>query len=521
MNHEADKVVKFTINRFDPQKKKHYTSVYNVPVRKGMTLLDALIFIKDNFDETLAFRHSCRMGQCGSCGILVNRTPLLACYTQVLHLESDSLTLEPLPNMPVLRDLIVDVQPFFDTYKRITAILMEPREKRNKLNEFMQIPEDLKKFWDLTLCTKCSICYASCPAAIDDRFLGPSTLATNYRFISDSREGCSEARLKAIRDNIWLCTSCKSCTLLCPKQVDSSSSIITERGLIVETGFIPRTVNDVLTNVFKYHNPLGIHQNRRTEWIQDLKVSIQPTAGKADILYFVCCLAAYDPRNQETARSMASLFNKLGTDFAALGAEEWCCGDHVLRLGEKGLFEALAEHNISRFRSFDAERIVTLSPHCYSTFRNDKPYSEAGLQTQHYTQFVAEAIEKGKLKITKSFQKKAAYHDPCFLGKRNEIYEAPRRILEAIGGLELVEMKRSKENSFCCGGGAGRVWTEEALPEKRPSINRIREALDLGVEALVTACPFCITVLEDAVKVLDVEDKIAVMDILELLQEST
>lgn len=496
-------------------------SAYNVPIHKGMTLLDALMFVKDNFDETLAFRHSCRMGQCGSCGIRVNGTPMLACYTQVLHLESDSLVLEPLSNMPILRDLIVDIQPFFDTYKRIKTILVEPKEEPDKPNEFVQMPADLKKFWDLTLCTKCSICYSSCPAAIDEKFLGPSTLAANYRFISDSREIGSDERLKAITDNVWLCTSCNSCTLLCPKEVDSSSSIVTERGLIVESGFIPRTVNDVLTNAFKYHNPMGMHPNKRTEWAQDLKIRTHSTVMKADILYFVCCLTAYDPRNQETARLMASLFNKLDADFATLGTEEWCCGDHILRLGERGLFETLAEHNISEFENFDSERIVALSPHCYNTFRNDKPYSDVGLQVQHYTQFIAEAIEDGRLELSKPVGKKVTYHDPCFLGKRNEIYEAPRQILESIAGLEFIEMKRAKGNSFCCGGGAGRVWTEDATPEKRPSVNRVREALDLGVEVLVTTCPFCITILEDAVKVLDVEDRIAVMDILELLEKST
>jgi len=245
-----------------------------------------------------------------------------------------------------------------------------------------------------------------------------------------------------------------------------------------------------------------------------------PTVTKADILYFVCCLTAYDPRNQEIARSMTSIFNSLGVDFATLGAEEWCCGDHILRLGEKGLFETLAEHNTSIFEKFDAERIVTLSPHCYNTFKNDKPYSDAGLNVQHYTQFVEEAIEQGKLKLSKAVKRRVTYHDPCFLGKRNEIYDAPRQILGSINGLELIEMKRTRENSFCCGGGAGRVWTEDATPEKRPSVNRVREALELGAEVVATVCPFCVTTLEDAVKVLDVEDKIVVRDILELLKEA-
>jgi Fe-S oxidoreductase len=217
---------------------------------------------------------------------------------------------------------------------------------------------------------------------------------------------------------------------------------------------------------------------------------------------------------------MAKIFTKMGLTFATLGAEEWCCGDHMLRLGERGLFEELAEHNIAMFRQFEAQKIVTLSPHCFNTFKNDKPYADAELNVQHYTQFLAEALEQGKLKTSKPIRSKIAYHDPCFLGKRNDVFDAPRRILRAIDGVELVEMKRTRQSSFCCGGGAGRVWTEDALPEKRPSVNRLREALSLNVDGLAVACPYCVTTLEDAVKVLDVENKIVVRDVLDLLMDA-
>ena len=520
MNSQVEKTVEFKIHRFNPQNKRHYISTHKVPVCKGMTLLDAFMYIKDNFDGALTFRHSCRMGVCGSCGVMVNGKPVLVCYTQVLHLNSDTLVIEPLQNMPIIKDLVVDIQPFFDTYNRITPVLIKPEEAFKKPDEFIQLPTDLKKYWDLTLCIKCSICYSACPAAIDEKFLGPSTYATNYRFVSDSRDEGTAERLKAMADNIWLCTSCNSCTMFCPKEVDCSSSIVDERGLVVETGNIPRTVKDVLTSVVRYHNPMGMHPSKRMDWAKDLDVKTFPTVEKAAILSFVGCASAYDQRSQAIAKSMVSVFNSLGVDFATLGTEEWCCGDHILRLGEKGLFEMLAEHNISTFEKFNAEKIIMLSPHCYNTFKSDKPYSDKGLRIQHYTEFLAETIKSGRLKLSKPVNKKITYHDPCFLGKRNEIYEAPRQILKLINGLELVEMKRTRENSFCCGGGAGRTWTEDAPPEKRPSIDRVREALELGVEVIATACPFCVTTLEDAVKVLDVEDKIVVKDILELLEEA-
>jgi len=517
---KAEKNVELKIHRFDPEQKKYYVSTYKVPIRKGMTLLEALMYIKDNFDETLAFRSSCRMGVCGSCGVVVNEKPMLACYTQVLHLNSDSLVIEPLSSLPIIKDLIVDIQPFFDTYNRIKPVLIKPEEEFKKSEEFVQLPIDLKKYWDLSLCIKCSICYSACPAAIDEKFLGPSTYATNYRFVSDSRDEGLDERLEAMADNVWLCTSCNSCTMFCPKEIDSSSLIVSERSLMVEMGSVPRTVKDVLESVVKYRNPMGMHPNKRIDWARDLKVKTFPTTTKAEVLCFIGCAPAYDPRSQAIARSMVSVFNDLGVDFATLGAEEQCSGDHILRLGEKGLFEMLAEHNISQFEMFDSERILTLCPHCFNTLKNDKPYSNRNLNVQHYIEFLAEELKGGKLKLSRSINKKVTYHDPCFLGKRNGIYVAPREILKAIKGLELVEMKRNRENSFCCGGGAGRTWTEEAVPEKRPSVERVKEALDLGVEVIATACPFCVTTLEDAVKVLDVEDKIVVRDILELLEEA-
>ncbi|MFQ6065626.1 MAG: (Fe-S)-binding protein, partial [Candidatus Bathyarchaeia archaeon] len=306
-----------------------------------------------------------------------------------------------------------------------------------------------------------------------------------------------------------------------PKEIDCSTALDNERSLIVEEGvLVPRTAKDVLTSVFKYHNPVRMSPGKRTEWSKGLEIKELPMVGKTDVLYFVGCLPSYDARSQETARSIAEVFRRMNVDFAILGNEEWCCGDHILRLGEKGLFEMLAEHNASLFEKYSFDRIVTISPHCYHAFKNDKPYTDIGLNVQHYTQFLSEAVKNGRLKPTRAVEKRVTYHDPCFLGKRSNIYDEPRKILKSIPGLELLEMGRTRENSFCCGGGAGRVWTEEATPEKRPCVNRAKEALELGVEVIATACPFCVTTLEDAVKVLDAEGKIVVRDVSELVREA-
>jgi succinate dehydrogenase/fumarate reductase iron-sulfur protein len=520
VNTKVEKIVDFKISRYDPKSRKSCVSTYKVPIRKGTTVLDSLLYIKDNLDETLTFRHSCRMGICGSCAVNINGQPMLACYTQVLHLDADSLVIEPVANLPVIKDLVADIQPFFDQYKKVSNVLIKPEEEFSKADEFVQLPAELKKFWDLTLCIKCSICYSACPAAIDEKFLGPESLTANYRFVADSRDQGSAGRLRPMADNIWLCTQCNSCTLFCPKLIGCANAIVDDHSLLVESGNLPKTVIDVLERVYKYHNPMGTHQSKRMDWAKDLNVKAYPAAAKADVLFFVCCSDVYDLRNQEVARMMVRVFNQLGVDFATLGTEEWCCGDHMLRLGEKGLFEELAKHNVELFRKFDADKIVTLSPHCYNTFRNDKPYAEEKLNVQHYTQFLAEAVKQERIRPIKPVRRRVAYHDPCFLGKRNEVYDAPRQVLQAIPGLQLVEMKRARQSSFCCGGGAGRVWTEDAQPEKRPCVNRVKEALDLGVDTVAVACPYCVTTLEDAVKVLDVENKIAVRDVLELLTES-
>ncbi len=520
MSTHVEKTVEFKISRYDPEKSRKYVSTFKVPIRKGTTMLDALLYIKDNLDDSLTFRQSCRMGICGDCAVNVNGKPMLACYTQVLDLDADSVLVEPLSNASVIKDLVVDMQPFFQTYKRIKPYLIEPEEDLKKPSEFAQSPTELKKYWDLSLCIKCAICNSACPAIIDEKFLGPSALTATYRWVADSRDKGNDERLKPMTDNVWLCTQCNSCTLFCPKKLSCADSIIDDHCLIVETGNIPRTVKDVLESVYKYHNPMSTPQAKRMDWAKDLNVKTYPTVTKADVLLFTCCSNTYDIRNQEAAKSLTEVFNRMGVSFATLGAEEWCCGDHMLRMGEKGLFEELAEHNISMFKQFEAKKIVTLSPHCFNTFKNDKPYKDAGLNVQHYTQFLAEAVQNGAIKLSKSVNRTVAYHDPCFLGKRNDVFDAPRQILRSISGLKLVEMKRTRQSSFCCGGGAGRVWTEDALPEKRPSTNRLHEAVELEVDTIAVACPYCITTLEDAVKVLDIENKIAVKDILELVKEA-
>lgn len=366
-------------------------------------------------------------------------------------------------------------------------------------------------------CYQCGLCKGMCP--IFELSRKESKSPRGMMALCQSVATGTIAPSKKFIEIFFDCTMCKGCTILCSMGLDIPNIIGNMRSNLVETGVINGKVKQTLESLMKYHNPIGLHPTKRVEWAEKLNVKMFPSVERSHILFFVGCLSAYHLRAQEIAKSLVSIFNKIDTNFATLGNEEWCCGDSALRLGEKGLFEEIAEHNISLFRNFAVEKIVTLSPHCFYTFKTVKPYSSFDFHVQHYIQFIADAINNGKLKFSKTLKKKVTYHDPCFLGRYSGIYDVPRKILESVNGLELIEMKRTKEQSFCCGGGGGRFWIEDSAFKERPSINRVMEALDTGADIIATACPFCVVNLEDAVKTLDAEDNIAVKDISELLLE--
>jgi Fe-S oxidoreductase len=287
------------------------------------------------------------------------------------------------------------------------------------------------------------------------------------------------------------------------------------RGLLIERGSVPRTLMDVLEGVFKYGNPWGISRNKRSDWAKDLKVKYVSEGEKTELLYFVGCVASYDSRAQKVAVATVNNLNALGTDFSIMGNKETCCGNEIYSIGEKGLFEELAETNIGLFDQYGVQNIVTTSPHCFHAFKNRYPKK---LQVMHYTQYFADLIDAGKLNFSEKIEKVVTYQDPCFLGKHNDIYDEPRKIIESIPGLKLIELGKSRNRSVCCGGGGGGMWHD--VPGERLAENRIREALEVGAEILVVACPFCLLEFEDAIKTTDNEGKIQVKDIMELVAQA-
>ena len=365
----------------------------------------------------------------------------------------------------------------------------------------MNVQELVQKH-KLLECIQCGVCTGSCPVS----------RKANLNIRKYMREVAIANRLIMHPQNeLWSCTTCSTCGIRCPKDLDPYEFLIDIRSVAVEEGQIAPTIRDALESIFKNGNPWGRIRNKRSEWAQNL--SIKHISQGAEILFFVGCTSAYDPRVQEVARNLVKCFQKAKINFGTLEDEENCCGNEVYGMGEKGLFDFLVEENMKIFGKYKVEQVVTSCPHSYHTLKNR--YGQTTFEVRHHSQLLAALIENGKLTFSSKLNKKVIYHDPCFLGKQNGIYDDPRKAVESVPGVELLEFDRSRERSLCCEGGGGRMWID--IPGDRLAEIRLREAVEYGAEILATACPFCLLTLEDAVKTTEFEGKIQVMDIAELL----
>jgi Fe-S oxidoreductase len=319
------------------------------------------------------------------------------------------------------------------------------------------------------------------------------------------------------REILWNCTTCGTCKVRCPKEVKNTDLVIGLRSLAVEEGRIPKTAMEALESVYKHGNPWGRVRAKRSEWMGDLKVK-EFSEEKAEMLYYVGCTASYDPRIQPIAKALVRVFNDAGIDFGVLGNEETCSGNEVKSMGEEGLFEMLIDENSEIFEKYGITRIVTTSPHDFNAFKNEYEF-DGKIEVQHYTQFIASLIDQDKIDMSKSLEKTVTYQDPCFLGRQNDVYDEPRKVIESIPGVKFIDMDRSRERSLCCEGGGGRMWVEGTDSGERLAEIRVKDAAEMGVDVIATACPFCLLNLEDAVKTAGYEGKIEVMDIMEMINE--
>jgi Fe-S oxidoreductase len=363
-------------------------------------------------------------------------------------------------------------------------------------------PQELVQKHKLLECIQCGTCTGSCPVS--------RKAGLNIR--KYMREVATLGKLTIHPQNeIWSCTTCSTCGVRCPKEINPYEFLIDIRSMAVEEGQISPTIRDALESIFKNGNPWGRIRNKRSEWSQSL--NLKHVSQGAEILYYVGCTAAYDTRIQEVAKSLVKCFEKAGVNFGVLGDEESCCGSEVYGMGEKGLFDFLVEENMKTFNKYNVKQAVTSCPHGFHAFKNR--YKQTAFEIQHHTQLLAKLIDEKKLNFTKEVDKKVIYHDPCFLGKQNGIYEEPRKVIESLPGVKLLEFDRSRARSLCCEGGGGRMWID--IPGPRLAEIRVKDAAEAGAEIIAVACPFCLLTIEDAVKTTGFEGKIQVLDVAELV----
>ena len=323
-----------------------------------------------------------------------------------------------------------------------------------------------------------------------------------------------------LRRIVFSCTACANCAGQCPYRFGDQvlDMILAAKNEILEKGLARSTVKSFLENVYRYGNPYGEPSRKRADWADGL--GLDSYRGQ-EVLYYVGCVGSYDFRAQEAARALGAILVQAGLAVGVLGKDERCDGNEVAMLGEEGLFEHLARENIGQFTAAGVREIVTLSPHGYNAMRNDYPRFGGHFRVMHSTQLLRDLIRSGRLRWSGGLDGKVTYHDPCFLGRWNEEYDAPRAVLRSIPGLKLVEMTRNRRSSLCCGGGGGNFYTDSlGGGEDSPARIRVREAHATGASVLATACPTCLTMLDDAAKAEDLGDRLAVKDVVEIVGEA-
>jgi Fe-S oxidoreductase len=322
---------------------------------------------------------------------------------------------------------------------------------------------------------------------------------------------------RSVDQAVWSCVTCNACYVNCPRGIEIIDVMKAVRGLNVSGGRIPGVFEAPLDSLKANGNPWGGDRVKRLEWAGDL--DLPKFVPEHEYCLFTCCTTAYDPSNRNAGRALPQLLTYAGIAFGTLGAEESCCGDPAHKLGAGELFTQLAQKNCEFFLRAGVQKILTTSPHCLNAFRNNYDELKGPVASEHHTELLDRLVAEGRLRPILEVPGTVTYHDPCYLGRHNGIYEAPRRLLQSIPGLTLVEMANNKESSLCCGGGGGGAWGDTPRSQ-RLGVLRVEEALATGAEVIATACPYCTRMLNEAVMELGVEDRIAVRDLAELLWQA-
>ncbi|WP_429841745.1 heterodisulfide reductase-related iron-sulfur binding cluster [Brevibacillus sp. FIR094] len=447
---------------------------------------------------------------------------------------------------------------------KLTSINFEDETQEEfgvgKIEDFTQT-----QLIDLYACVECGRCTNMCPASGTGKMLSPMDLITKMRDhltekgasvtsrtpwmpsfafsqttanqiaiqaseVAATAEGATAVYEKSLigdvitEQELWACTTCRNCEDQCPVMNEHVDKIIDMRRYLVMTeGSMPAEAQRALNNIERQGNPWGINRKDRTKWIEGLNGEYEvPTVKQVEefeYLFWVGSMGSFDLRSQKISQAFVKLMHEAGVKFAILGNEEKNSGDTARRIGNEFLFQQLAQENIALFEGYEVKKIVTCDPHAYNTFKNEYPEFGLNAEVYHHSELLAEWVKEGKLKPTKEVKERITYHDSCYLGRYNEIYDKPRVILEAIPGVEVVEMKRSGCDSMCCGAGGGLMWMEEH-EGSRVNVTRTEQALEVKPTEIASACPYCLTMMNDGIKTKEQEDHVKTRDVAEILADA-
>jgi Fe-S oxidoreductase/nitrate reductase gamma subunit len=376
-------------------------------------------------------------------------------------------------------------------------------------------------------CAQCGRCEDVCPSHAVGMPYSPRALIYNlHRSMHDILMGENGSEAKPLvggyvsTESPWLCTTCGACLEICPMLLDPVSAVIEmRRHLTLMTGDVPGSVGETLMQMERRGNPWGLPNEQHAQWAKELDVRVLQPGGEVDTLLYLGCAYGYDSRNHNAGRALVQLMQNAGVDFAILGEAEACCGETARRMGHEYVFQVMAQENMETFNSVSFSRMVTPCAHCFNTLKNEYPAFGADFEVIHHTELIGELVESGKIgKNVKVNGQRFTYHDSCYLGRYNQIYDAPRKALDGIDGLARTEMTNNKSGGFCCGGGGGHMWLETD-PNTRINNARLEQAAETEADVLVTACPYCLIMFEDAIGSTGKSEQITAKDLAEVLNE--
>ncbi|NDJ53179.1 MAG: (Fe-S)-binding protein [Chloroflexi bacterium] len=418
---------------------------------------------------------------------------------------------------------------FFSSFKEPGALaLMDLEDETIETFGVGQVT-DLSPFqlMDGDACTECGRCQAACPAFMAGTPLNPKQIVLDIRAAINQYEPDLIAMAQGSTVNgerpitreiiseeaLWACTTCRACVHECPVLIEHVDSIVDmRRHLVLMEGDMPDLLANAMTNAERAGDPWGNQRGTRLDWTEGLDVPLLADKKKADVLYWVGCAGAYDPESQKVSRAMLQIFEAAGVDYALLGDEERCNCEWARRAGNEYLYQEASHSNIAVFDQYEFKTIVTHCPHCFNTFKNEYPQFGGNYEVIHHSTYISGLINQGRLQIKRGLNRQITYHDSCYLGRYNEVYDDPRDALRAIEGIQLIEMKRSRDTGLCCGGGGAQVWFET---HQETPVNEIRveEALETKAPTVAAACPFCTIMLGSAVQSTNVDDQVVIEDI--------